>query len=135
MQTGQLDLVEKGMEKQLAESPVDYDILANQAVLAALRGDFAKAKSSLPAIFAKVQHNDENYHHETYQAACVYALEGNNVEAVKWLRETANTGFPNYPLFARDKFLDRIRQSPDFIQFLAEQKAQWERFEQEFPDA
>jgi len=47
-------------------------------------------------------------------------------------KETAATGFPNYPFFARDPFLDRIRQSPEFIQFMAEQKAQWEKYRQEF---
>ena len=60
-------------------------------------------------------------------------LEEKAAEAVKWLRETANSGFPNYPLFAREPLLDRIRQSPEFIQFLAEQKVQWKHFEEEFP--
>jgi len=80
------------------------------------------------------QHNNENYHHAAYYAACVFAVDGKSSDAVKWLRETANTGYPNYGLFARDPFLDRIRQSPEFIQFLSEQKAQWERFQQEFSD-
>ena len=53
-------------------------------------------------------------------------------EAVKWLKETAATGFPNYPLFARDQVLDRIRQAPEVVQFMAEQKAQWEKYRQEF---
>jgi hypothetical protein len=52
--------------------------------------------------------------------------------AAKGLKETAATGFPNYPLFARDPFLDRIRQSPEFIEFMSEQKAQWEKYRQEF---
>jgi hypothetical protein len=62
----------------------------------------------------------------------VYALAGKSREAVKWLNETANTGFPNYPLFERDHFLDRIRTTPEFIQFMANQKAQWEKRRAEF---
>ena len=63
---------------------------------------------------------------------CCYALESKSVEAVKWLRETAATGFPCYPLFERDAYLNRIRQAPEFIQFMAEMKAQNERYRREF---
>lgn len=38
-------------------------------------------------------------------------------------RIQADTGFPNYTLLERDHYLGRIRQSPDFIQFIAEMKA------------
>jgi len=55
-------------------------------------------------------------------------------EAVKWLRETAATGFPNYPLFDRDRYLDRIRSAPEFVQFMADEKARWEEYRREFGD-
>jgi len=83
-------------------------------------------------MLSKIERNDQSRHHWTYYAACVYALAGDSSEAVKWLKETAATGFPNYPLFARDPFLDRIRKSPEFMQFMAEQKAQWDKYRQEF---
>jgi hypothetical protein len=41
-------------------------------------------------------------------------------------------GLPNYPLFERDPYLDRIRRAPEFVQFMAEQKARWEKSRQEF---
>jgi hypothetical protein len=50
------------------------------------------------------------------------------------LKETAATGFPNYPIFERDAFLDRLRKAPEFIQFMAEQKARWAKNRQEFGD-
>jgi hypothetical protein len=103
-----------------------------QALLLALKGDFRSAQERVPGILAKVQLNDQNRHHHTYHAACVYALAGKSSEAVRWLKETAATGFPNYPLFARDPFLDHIRQAPEFIQFMTDQKAQWEKYRQEF---
>jgi len=31
---------------------------------------------------------------------------------LKWLRTTADTGMPNYPMFERDPYLNRIRQAP-----------------------
>src|SRR5258706_14586631 len=103
-----------------------------QALLFALKGDFHEAEARVPGIIARIQINDNQRHHSTYDAACIYALAGESGEAVKWLRETAATGFSNYPLFARDPFLDRIRHSAGFVQFMAEQKAQWEKYRQGF---
>ena len=72
------------------------------------------------------------YHHDAYDTACIYALEGKSVEAVKWLREAVATGYSVYHLFERDAYLNRIRQAPEFIQFMAEMKAQNERYRREF---
>ena len=133
MRKGLFDDAQKLIDTRMSEDPDSYDLPMQQTLLLALKGDFVEAENKLPELLAQVPRNSEDWHHEAYDAACIYALDGKNGEAVKWLRETANTGFPNYPLFARDPFLDRIRQSPDFVQFLAEQKAQYERFQQEFP--
>jgi hypothetical protein len=51
---------------------------------------------------------------------------------VKWLRITVNEGFPCYPLFARDSFLDPIRKDPAFLQFMAEMKTRWEGYQRQF---
>jgi TolB-like protein/DNA-binding winged helix-turn-helix (wHTH) protein/Tfp pilus assembly protein PilF len=59
-------------------------------------------------------------HHAAYFAACAWARMRRAEEAVQWLREAAETGFPCYPLFARDANLDPIRQDPRFQAFLAE---------------
>jgi serine/threonine-protein kinase len=127
-----LDEAQKSIGEGLTRDPNDNDLLMQQAVLLALKGNFSEAQARVPGILSKIHPNDWSRHHSTYDAACIYALSGNIEEAVKWLKETAATGFPNYPLFARDPFLDRIRQSPEFIQFIAEQKAQWEKSRQEF---
>jgi hypothetical protein len=103
-----------------------------QALLLALKGSLPEAESKVPEILARISVNNNNRHHATYDAACIYALAGNSHEAVKWLKETAATGFPDYPLFARDPFLNRIRQAPEFIQFMDEQRAEWEKYREEF---
>ena len=105
-----------------------------EALYWALNGDHAKAESMIDTALSMTPANDHIRHHLTYYAACIYPLAGKNIEAVNRLRETADTGYPNYPLFARDPFLDRIRQTPEFVQFLEQQKTQWERFQQEFSD-
>ena len=63
-------------------------------------------------------------HHAAYFAACAWARMGRAQEAVQYLREAAETGFPCYPLFARDPNLDPIRQDPRFQAFLAEMEKQ-----------
>ena len=50
-------------------------------------------------------------HHAAYFAACAWARMGRAQEAVQWLREAAETGFPCYALFARDPNLDPIRRT------------------------
>jgi tetratricopeptide (TPR) repeat protein len=127
-----LDEAEKAIDRMGASTPDDPDLLCKRALLFALRGDFRAAESEVPRIFAKEVRNDLSYHHCTYDTACIYALAGKNSEAVKWLKETAATGFPNYPLFERDHFLDGIRQTPEFLQFMAQERAQWEQARQEF---
>jgi len=123
---------EKAIDERLAKVPNRPELLMQQALLFALKGEIDRAKSMVPQMLSKIERNDQRRPHWTYYAACVYALAGDSSEAVKWLKETAATGFPNYPLFARDPFLDRIRKSPEFMQFMAEQKAQWDKYRQEF---
>jgi hypothetical protein len=49
-------------------------------------------------------------------------------EAVKWLQNTADDGFPCYPMFASDSNLDNLRQDARFMSFLEKQKQQWESY-------
>ena len=64
-------------------------------------------------------------HHAAYFAAAACARMGHAADAVRWLREAADTGFPCYPLFARDPNLDRIRRHPEFVAFMAEMQRQF----------
>jgi TolB-like protein/Tfp pilus assembly protein PilF len=59
-------------------------------------------------------------HHAAYFAACASARMRRAKEAVEWLRVAAETGFPCYPLFARDANLDPIRAEPIFQEFMAD---------------
>ena len=134
MRKGRLDDANKVIDERLSRTPENYETLMQQALLLALKGDFRGAEARVPGIIARIQLNDESRHHSTYDAACIFALAGKSGEAVKWLKETAATGFPNYPLFERDPYLNRIRENPDFVRFMTDEKAQWQRCRQEFGD-
>ena len=129
---GRLDDAQRAIDERISKAPDEPNLLMEQALLLALKGKSSQAEARVPAILAKVETNNQSRHHLTYFASCIYALSSNSLEAVKLLKETANTGFPNYPLFERDPFLDRIRKSPEFIDFMTEQRAQWEKLRAEF---
>ncbi len=119
-------LVEQAFQKE----PRSNWALVNQALLLALKGEQQAAEAAIPAIL-KGRRN-RGYHHVTYHIARIYVLGGKGEEALKWLRVTVKEGFPCYPLFARDPFLDPIREDPAFKQFMAEMKSRWEDYQREF---
>jgi hypothetical protein len=129
---GRLDDAHKAIDDWSAKQPDSVNLRPMKAVLLASKGDFHAAEAEIPIILGAHPNKDPLYHHVTYDIACVYALEGKTGEAVKWLRESAVSGFHLYPRYTRDPLLNRIRQSPDFIQFLAEMKAENDRYRHEF---
>ena len=130
--TGRLDDAQKAIDAWSAKQPDSAPLAPTKALLLAARGDFHAAEAQIPIILARHPLKDPLYHHATYDIACIYALEGKSAEAVRWLRESAVSGFHLYPRYTRDAFLDRIRQSHEFIQFLAEMKAENDRYRHEF---
>ena len=107
-------------------------VVTTQAILSALKGDFRAAEAQIPIALHQHPFKDPLYHHAAYDIACVYALEGKSADAVHWLRESAVWGYHLYPRYTRDHLLDRIRQSPEFITFLAEMKAENDGYRREF---
>jgi serine/threonine protein kinase len=129
---GRLDEARKAIDEWSAKQPDHGMVPSTNALLLAAQGDFHAAEAQVPIILARHPLKDPLYHHAAYDIACVYALEGKSAEAVKWLRESAVSGFHLYPRYTRDAFLDRIRQSPEFIRFLVEMKAENDRYRHEF---
>jgi len=132
MGKGRLDEAQKAIDEWSAKRPDVIRLPYRKALLLALKGDFRAAEAAIPSILSRHPVKAPLYHHAAYDIARIYALEGKSVEAVRWLREAAVTGWSCYPLFERDAYLNRIRQAPEFIQFMAEMKAQNERYRREF---
>ena len=119
------------IEQEYVQHPDDPDSRREKALLLALQGKHREAQAAVPQIMEKVR-RDKAYHHYTYDIARIYALDGKGDQAMKWLRVTVNEGFPCYPLFARDSFLDPIRKNSAFIEFMTEMKTRWEGYRREF---
>jgi hypothetical protein len=129
---GMLDEARKVIDKEIAEEPDDPYVLSDHAKLLALRGNLREAEALIPRILHGADRRNLTYHHRMYEVACNYALLGNSGEAVKFLREADATGYSPYALYERDRFLDPIRNSTEFIQFIAEMKPIYERRRGEF---
>ena len=108
MSKGRLDEAEPLVEAAVKKNSGDLRARARLALIFALSGKFHEAEVGITPILEQAR-NNRAYHHVVYHIACVYALAGKSDVAVKWLRATADNGVPNYPLFARDPHLDRIR--------------------------
>jgi tetratricopeptide (TPR) repeat protein len=128
---GQFDEAQSLLEAAVNKNAGDLVSRSFLALVLALKGQHQKAEAAIPAILQQAR-NNRAYHHITYNIACIFALEGKADETVKWLRATADKGMPNYPLFARDPYLNRIRKEPAFIQFMAELEPRWQGFKQQF---
>ena len=68
-----------------------------------------------------------HFHHSTYNIAAAYAILQMPDEAIKWLEFTVNDGFPCYPMFDSDPFLENLRKDGRYIKFMAQQREAWEQ--------
>jgi serine/threonine-protein kinase len=119
------------IDNWLAKSPNDPFYLSQKALYQALIGDARSAETAILAVVDRGK-NSRAFHHMTYNVACIYALQGKSAEAVKWLRTTVDMGMPNYTLFSRDPHLDKIRKDTAFVQFMADLKLRFEKYQQDF---
>ena len=115
--------------ESIAEAATDADTSYRASVLAVLLAGSGRAAEARQQIrLAERGESLSHFHHAAYNIAGAYALMGDHAEAVRWLRRTADEGFPCYPLFLKDPTIDPLRSDPEFIQFMAELKQGWERF-------
>jgi tetratricopeptide (TPR) repeat protein len=126
-----LDDAQKRMDK-IADKATGPEFWNNKIVLLALKGNFQAAEELIPTVLSTYPIHNPNYHHATFNIAVVYALEGKSPEAVKWMQTTADSGYPIYPRFESDAYFDRIRQTPEFIEFMSKMKIEWNTYKSEF---
>lgn len=97
-----------------------------EAIAAAISGDAASAERAI-ASSIETGKGFGHFHHAAYDIGSAYALLGRSSDAVRWLRTSAENGFPCYPLFAKDPNLDRVRGDALFAAFLEQLRTEWEK--------
>lgn len=126
---GRRQEAQQTVETFLKANPLDPggSLTAMQALLAAEVGDAVLAERKIQEAVTKGR-GYQHFHHVAYAAASAYALLNRHEQALQYLRLTADDGFPCYPLFEHDSNLSHLRNDPGFLNFLAEQRKQWEYF-------
>jgi tetratricopeptide (TPR) repeat protein len=128
-QLGRKDEAAVRVNEFLKKDPQDTGglLTSMQALLAAAAGDQRRAEERIRSAI-KIGEGYEHFHHTAYIIASTYALMNKTEPAMKYLRMAAEDGFPCYPLFDRDSNLNNIRKDPRFVQFMADQKKQWQYY-------
>jgi TolB-like protein/DNA-binding winged helix-turn-helix (wHTH) protein/Flp pilus assembly protein TadD len=99
-----------------------------EAVLAARAGRNTEAEASIRAAVKRGGEQFQFFHHIAYSIGSAYALMNRRKEALSWLRRAAENGFPCYPFFEKDHDLDNLRGEPEFQQWMAHMKKDWEYY-------
>src|SRR5713101_468884 len=128
-QLGRKDEAAVRVNEFLKKDPQDTGglLTSMQALLAAAAGDQRCTEERIRSAI-KIGEGYEHFHHTAYIIASTYALMNKTEPAMKYLRMAAEDGFPCYPLFDRDSNLNNIRKDPRVVQFMADQKKQWQYY-------
>ena len=104
-----------------------------RALIDALEGRTADAERALRSYSTQGEERRRYYHHFTFYRAMGFALVGQPDEAVRWLRRTAEFGYPNVIAFRREPRLASLHGNAGYEQLLAELEARRARWAAENP--
>ena len=62
-----------------------------------------------------------------YRLATYFAVEGDESEALHWLRRAIYLGNENYPWFSRNPLWNRLKGNGDFERIVEDLKKNWRR--------
>ena len=101
----------------------DENLAAAQALILAAEGKRQPAQKQIAIALSKEKELAGHFHHITFFAACVYARLGDRENALRWLKYTAEGGFPSVVLFESAPDLESIRNAPGYKELVARWKA------------
>ena len=123
---GETEEASKIVETYLAKYPDEGgNVTSVRALLLARAGRQADAEAAIRDAI-EIGQGFQHFHHTTFYIACAYALLNDRENALKWLRYTADDGFPCYPLFEKDPSLNTLRSDEAFISLMSRLREQWE---------
>jgi hypothetical protein len=98
-----------------------------QALMAALAGEKDTVEDTIQSAIEKGK-GFGHFHHTAYNIACAYSLMNKPEQAIKWLQAAADDGFPCYPLFETDPYLNPLRDDSRFVTLMMRLKEQWKYY-------
>lgn len=129
LQTGRLGEAEALVDDYLTKYPQDEggSFTSLKALLLARAGKQQEAEDAINRAI-QIGNGFGHFHHTAYNVASTYAALNKPDEAVKWLENAAENGFPNYLYIEIDPNLNNIRKNRRFVEFTIKLKSKWERF-------
>lgn len=126
---GRLKEAETIVDDYLKANPQDPggNVTSVKAILYAKAGRKTDAEATIQRA-VEIGRGFGHFHHTAYNIASAYAILNQPEEALKWLQDAADDGFPCYSYFAIDHNLDNIRTYPPFVDFMKSLKARMEHF-------
>ncbi len=126
IQTGRIEEAERIVDDYLHRVPEDEGGSFNgvKALVLAKAGRHREAQDIINRAI-DIGKDFGHFHHTAYNVACAYAAMDMPEEAVKWLENASDSGFPNYPYFEIDPNLDRLRKHPRYTEFMTKLRERW----------
>jgi serine/threonine protein kinase/predicted negative regulator of RcsB-dependent stress response len=121
------------IEEYLKKYPNDEggNVTSVKAVILAKEGKQKEAEAIIQQSI-DIGQGFGHFHHAAYNIASAYALMKKPDEALKWLQNAAEDGFPCYPYFEIDHHLDNIRSDARFMAFMSKLKEKWLKYKAEY---
>jgi serine/threonine protein kinase len=133
VQLGRLNEAETVIDEYLKAYPDDEggNVTSVKAILLVKEGKQREAEATIQRAI-EIGKGFGHFHHTAYNIASAYALMKKPDEAVNWLQNAADDGFPCYPYFEIDHNLDNLRQDARFITFMSKLKERWLKYKAEY---
>ncbi len=111
--------------------PEEATLTSVEGLIAAHEGDFERAEQLADAALESKK-TLLHTHHLWHNAASAYAMCGKPDKAIKWLRECADMGLPNYALFGSDPHLRGLHNRPEFLVLMSDLRREHDTNQEEF---
>lgn len=115
------------LNDNLENSPNNNLSNSAYAIILASKGQYLEAEQKMEIALA----NSEDLihvHHLYYQLGVASAIMNKKEVAIEWLKKAADTGFPNYPLFSSDPYLENLKGFKEYEELLFKLKGKWDYF-------
>jgi TolB-like protein/Flp pilus assembly protein TadD len=124
---GDLARAEQRLTEGLRLWPDEPLFVGTQGLLHARRGENALALECVRRALDSPR-SFGHTHHVHNQIACIYAAVGETDKAMGWLERTADTGFPCWPFFLVDPFLESLRDKVEFKRLIDDLRRTYQAF-------
>jgi tetratricopeptide (TPR) repeat protein len=120
-----LKAAEKALQGPLNAYPEEPLFISLNGMVRALRGEpEAAIECARRAIETAHVRSFGHTHHTLYQVACIFAITGDDRQALALLERTVDTGFRCWPFFRVDPCLSSLQHLPEFKRYVAEIEAE-----------